>query len=54
MRSIVAAILLSIMGIVGMTSTSEAQSRNNRLITVYDHGITSTFVTSADTLGDAL
>lgn len=54
MRSIVAAILLSMMGIVGMTSTSEAQSRNNRLITVYDHGITSTFVTSADTLSDAL
>lgn len=54
MRTIVVAISLGIVSIVGMTSISEAQSRDNRLITVYDHGITSTFVTSADTLSDAL
>lgn len=54
MRNIIVAISLSIVGITGMTSVSEAQSRDNRLITVYDHGISSTFVTNAGTLGDAL
>ena len=54
MRRIFIALIVSLITAGGLTSVISAQSAQNRLITLYDKGVTQVFLTDKKTVGDAL